>query len=230
MRTTLVILCLSFASPLLAQVGKNENVLNPNLATKEQLLKLPHMTEGIVETITYCRPFLGMDKLDSILAKSLDRKQREKLYVQMFIPINLNTAKKEEIQLVPGMGKKMLHEFEEYRPYKKIAVFRREMGKYVDDAEVARFEQYVFVPLDLNQATNEEFKTIPGVGKKMVREFLEYRPYLSIEQFRREIGKYVDKSEVSRLERYVFVTEEKKLEKPAKPKQPKAPKGADLKP
>jgi hypothetical protein len=37
----------------------------------------------------------------------------------------------------------------------------------------------------------------------MLHEFKEYRPYKSIEQFRREIGKYVDKTELARLERYV---------------------------
>ena len=37
----------------------------------------------------------------------------------------------------------------------------------------------------------------------MLGEFKEYRPYKSIEQFRREIGKYVDKKELARLERYV---------------------------
>ena len=39
----------------------------------------------------------------------------------------------------------------------------------------------------------------------MVREFLEYRPYQSMEQFRREIGKYVDDDEVSRYERYMTI-------------------------
>ena len=37
----------------------------------------------------------------------------------------------------------------------------------------------------------------------MLREFKEYRPYKQIEQFRREIGKYVNKEEVARFERYV---------------------------
>jgi hypothetical protein len=39
----------------------------------------------------------------------------------------------------------MRHEFEEYRPYSDIARFRREIGKYVDNAEVARLEQYVTI-------------------------------------------------------------------------------------
>jgi hypothetical protein len=37
----------------------------------------------------------------------------------------------------------MRHEFEEYRPYSAMAQFQREMGKYVDDEEVARMSRYV---------------------------------------------------------------------------------------
>jgi predicted DNA-binding helix-hairpin-helix protein len=101
------------------------------------------------------------------------------------------------------VGNRMLREFQEYRPYKTIAQFRKEIGKYVDQKEVARLEQYVFVPVNLNSASDEDILSIPGAGKRMLREFKEYRPYTNIEQFRKEIGKYVDKKEVARLERYV---------------------------
>ena len=39
----------------------------------------------------------------------------------------------------------MLREFKEYRPYKAIEVFRREIGKYGSKEEVARLERYVTV-------------------------------------------------------------------------------------
>jgi hypothetical protein len=39
----------------------------------------------------------------------------------------------------------MRHEFEEYRPYTGMEQFRREIGKYVDDEEVARLERYVMI-------------------------------------------------------------------------------------
>ena len=39
----------------------------------------------------------------------------------------------------------MIHEFEEYRPYAGIEQFRREIGKYVDEDEVARFERYMVI-------------------------------------------------------------------------------------
>ena len=77
--------------------------------------------------------------------EKLTEEQRDELYPKLFIPINLNTAKREEILLVPRLGDKMAHEFEEYRPYTNIQQFRREIGKYVDEKEVARLERYIFI-------------------------------------------------------------------------------------
>jgi DNA uptake protein ComE-like DNA-binding protein len=139
----------------------------------------------------------------ALLAKSLSKEQWADLYGKMFVQINLNSATNEEILLIPGVGNRMLREFREYRPYKTIGQFRKEIGKYVDQKEVARLEQYVFVPVSLNSGSDEEILSIPGAGKRMLREFKEYRPYRNIEQFRKEIGKYVDKKEVARLEKYV---------------------------
>jgi DNA uptake protein ComE-like DNA-binding protein len=61
------------------------------------------------------------------------------------VPININTASDAEILKIPGVGPKMLHEFKEYRPWTSIAQFRREIGKYVDKAEVARLEKYIVI-------------------------------------------------------------------------------------
>lgn len=180
-------------------------LLNPNRATNEELMAISGMTEEMVSTIMANRPFLNMTSLNAVASQAMDATALEALYGKMFVPINLNTASDDEIKLIPGVGDKMAHEFEEYRPYAKMAQFRREIGKYVDEQEVARLEQYVFVPIDLNTATEEEILAIPGVGKKMAHEFEEYRPYSSMEQFRREIGKYVDEKEVTRLERYVMI-------------------------
>ena len=202
-----LVLALGLAPMASAQVGTNQGVLNPNQAGEDELLALPHMDESLVEAILDGRPFLTMVDLDAVLAESLDEAQREELYAELFVPINLNTASEEEVLLVPGVGDRMAHEFEEYRPYRAMAQFRREIGKYVDDDEVARMEQYVFVPINLNTASDEDILGIPGVGDRMLHEFKEYRPYQNIEQFRREIGKYVDEDEVARLERYVTVNE-----------------------
>lgn len=60
--------------------------------------------------------------------------------------------------------------------------------------------------LNLNEATAEQLTaTIPNFSSRMVREFLEYRPYVSIQQFRREMGKYIDASQIAEYEQYVYV-------------------------
>ena len=186
-----------------AQVGRSEGLVNPDLASEKELLAMPHLNATIVKGIMERRPFLKMTDLNTLLAQSLNKEQLAELYGKMFVQINLNTATEEEILMIPGTGKRMLREFLEYRPYRTLAQFRKEIGKYVNDKELARLEQYVFVPINLNTGSDEDILSIPGTGKRMLREFKEYRPYTNIEQFRKEIGKYVDKKEVARLERYV---------------------------
>jgi DNA uptake protein ComE-like DNA-binding protein len=185
-----------------SQAGQSQ-LVNPDLASEKEILALPHMTAALAKSIMEQRPFLSMADLNTLLSKTLSKDQLAELYGKMFVQINLNTAAPNEILLIPGVGNRMSHEFQEYRPYKTIAQFRKEIGKYVDQKEVARLEQYVFVPIPLNSASDDDILTIPGLGKRMLREFKEYRPYKNIEQFRKEIGKYVDKKEVARLEKYV---------------------------
>lgn len=189
-----------------AQAGKPVTIVDPNVAGEAELAKLPHLNAALAKALVGRRPFLTMTALDTFLqAQKLTRPQITELYGRLFLQVNANTASSAEIQMIPGLGARMLREFLEYRPYKALAVFHREIGKYVDEKELARLEQYVFVPIDLNSASDADIQTIPGLGARMLREFKEYRPYKAMEQFRREMGKYVSKEEVARLERYVTI-------------------------
>ncbi|MFM8603543.1 MAG: hypothetical protein ACKOC2_05565, partial [Gemmatimonadota bacterium] len=153
----------------------------------------------LAKELVAARPFSGPAAFDAFLKGKLTDAQRTELYPRLWVHLNLNAATREEIALVPGMGPRMIREFLEYRPYKDLAVFRREMGKYVKPDEVARLEQYVFVPMDPTTASDADLMTIPGMGPRMVREFKEYRPWTSRAQFDKEIGKYVNAKEVARL-------------------------------
>ncbi|MCI0436290.1 MAG: hypothetical protein L0271_22010 [Gemmatimonadetes bacterium] len=189
-----------------AQVGKNASaIVDPNLATKDQLVTLPGVDAALADAIVAGRPYADMLAVNRVIGTRLSDEQRRALFAKLFQPINLNAATREELLLVPGVGNRMAGEFLEYRPYDGLARFRREIGKYVDEAEVARLEQFVYVPIDLNTASDADILSIPGVGQRMLHEFKEYRPYPNIEKFRREIGKYVDRNEVARLERYVTI-------------------------
>ena len=137
--------------------------------------------------------------------QKLTQEQANTVYTKVFVHINLNTATRDEILLVPGAGPRMAREFAEYRPWKTWPQFEKEIGKYVDAGEVARLAQYAFIPINLNTATDEAILSIPGMGPRMLREFKEYRPYKTLEQFDKEIGKYVDAKEVKPLRRYVVI-------------------------
>ena len=187
-----------------AQVAKG--LMDPNVATEQELLTLPHMAPASVKALLAQRPFPSAVELNIFLAgQKLTPAQLTDVYRKAFIHINLNTATAAEIMLIPGAGKKMAHEFEEYRPWKSFAQFDKEIGKYVNKAEVDRLKSYTFIPLNANTASEADFMTIPGVGKRMAHELEEYRPWKTKQQFEKEIGKYVNAKEVARLWRYVTI-------------------------
>ena len=203
---SMLVLMLALAAPVAAQVGKSLGVVDANTIAEADLAKLPGMTPAIAKALVAARPFDSITGLNAfLLSQKLTQEQANAIYRHAFIHVNLNTATAEEILLVPGAGKRMAHEFEEYRPWRSYAQFDKEIGKYVDAKEVARLAQYTFIPLNLNTASEADFMTIPGVGKRMAHEFDEYRPWKTQAQFDKEIGKYVDAKEVKRLWRYVFI-------------------------
>lgn len=137
---------LTFALALFAPASMtlaDSGVLNANTASAEEIAGLPHMDQILAEVIIDNRPFVTIGELHNLLSADLDESQLEELYAQLFVPVNLNEARRSDILLIPGVGGRMAHEFEEYRPYSNIEQFRREIGKYVDETEVARLEQYV---------------------------------------------------------------------------------------
>jgi DNA uptake protein ComE-like DNA-binding protein len=200
---TIVVLA-GLGAVLQAQVGKG--LLEPNVASEQQLAGLPNMTPAIAKALVEKRPFMSITDLNAfLLSQKLTREQAAEFYRKAFVHINLNTATRDEILLIPGIAQKMAHEFDEYRPWKTWAQFDKEIGKYVGKEETDRLKQYVFIPVNLNTATDDDIMSIPGAGQKMVREFKEYRPWKTKEQFDKEIGKYVGPKETARLWRYVVI-------------------------
>lgn len=118
--------------------------------------------------------------------------------------LNLNTATADELLAgVPGMGNRMIREFFEYRPYVSIQQFRREIGKYVDNAQVAEYEQYVYVPIDINNADAATLQQIPGLDEAEAGELIAARPFASNEAFLTKLATYVSADEVATAQTYL---------------------------
>jgi DNA uptake protein ComE-like DNA-binding protein len=191
-------------STIQGQVGTG--LLDANLVPEAELATLPGMTPVIAKAVVAARPFGSIVDFNKFLVdQKLTKEQIDAFYLKAFVHVNLNTGTKDEIMLIPGAGARMVREFGEYRPWVSWAQFDKEISKYVGQPETDRLKQYVFIPVNLNTATKEQIITIPGAGNRMVREFNEYRPWKTKEQFEKEIGKYVDAKEVARLWRFVYI-------------------------
>lgn len=118
-------------------------VLDAGAATVEQLAAVEGVSEELAAAIVAGQPYASVTDLNAKLLETLSAEEAAAVLENVFVPVNLNTASKEELRLIPGMTDKMEHEFEEYRPYADMSEFDREIGKYVDEAEVARFRNYV---------------------------------------------------------------------------------------
>lgn len=118
-------------------------VLDASTATVEQLAGVEGMSQELAAAIVAGQPYASVTDLNAKLIETLSAEEAAAVLASVFVPVNLNSATKEELKLIPGMTEKMEHEFEEYRPYADMGEFDREIGKYVDEGEVARFRQYV---------------------------------------------------------------------------------------
>jgi DNA uptake protein ComE-like DNA-binding protein len=111
--------------------------------------------------------------------------------------LNLNTVTGDELlAAIPGFSNRMVREFHEYRPYLSIQQFRREIGKYVGDAQVAEYEKYVYVPISINDSDAETLKQIPGLDTTEAEALLAGRPYASVDDFLAKLGGFVSADEL----------------------------------
>ena len=199
-----LVIAATLAASVRAQVGKG--LIDANVAAETELMTVAPLTPAIVKALIDKRPFMTVLELNAfLLDQKLTQEQAAEVYRKAFVHVNLNTGTREEIMLIPGAGTRMAREFAEYRPWRNWAQFDKEIGKYVGQQETDRLKQYVFIPINLNTASDEDLLTIPGAGQRMVREFKEYRPWKTKEQFDKEIGKYVGAKETARFWRYVVI-------------------------
>ena len=199
-----VTLTLAFgAVEVRAQVGKSQGVADANTIAEKDLATMPQMTPALARTLTAQRPFnsiLDLHKL--LLSQGLTAEQATAFYGKAFVHINLNTATAEEILLVPGAGRRMAHEFEEYRPWKTYAQFDKEIGKYVGPDATARLAQYTFIPMNPNTAADAELQTVPGASAAMLGVIRSARPYASIAALEQALTKATTATEGKRIARY----------------------------
>jgi len=120
------------------------------------------------------------------------------------VKLNLNTLTGDELlATIPNFPNRMIREFLEYRPYVSIQQFRREIGKYVGDTQVAEYEKYVYVPISFNDSDSETLQQIPGLDSSEADALISARPFASQEDFLTKLNVYVSADELTIAKTYL---------------------------
>jgi protocatechuate 3,4-dioxygenase beta subunit len=184
-------------------IGADNLVLDLNGSSADALTATPAQTEGpyypVIDFSTYDSNLNSVAIDDTPVTPILDQTAVE------FTLMNLNTATGDQFLTIPDMSNRMVREFEEYRPYISIQQFRREIGKYVSADQVAAYEQYVYVPIQVNDSDAETLKQIPGVDDAVADALIAGRPYTSNEAFLEALGAYLDSNGVALAAYYLEV-------------------------
>ena len=118
--------------------------------------------------------------------------------------LNLNTVTGDELlATIPGFGNRMVREFQEYRPYISIQQFRKEIGKYVDTAQVAEYEKYIYVPIAINDSDSATLQQIPGLDATEADTLITGRPYASSDAFLTKLSGFVSADELEKAKSYL---------------------------
>jgi DNA uptake protein ComE-like DNA-binding protein len=120
--------------------------------------------------------------------------------------VDANTASEQDLAKMPNITPAIAKALVGVRPFKSITELNTFLiGQGLTQEQAMQFYEKAFVHINLNTATPEEILLVPGAGKRMVREFAEYRPWKSWAQFDKEIGKYVGAAGAAKLAQYCFI-------------------------
>jgi DNA uptake protein ComE-like DNA-binding protein len=118
--------------------------------------------------------------------------------------LNLNTVTEDQLMsTIPNFSQRMVREFMEYRPYISVQQFRKEIGKYVSADQVADYEQYVYVPVDVDQADAATLQQLPGVDATIADQLIAGRPYGSNQAFLTKLATLVSATQAKQAEAYL---------------------------
>src|SRR6188508_1206365 len=114
--------------------------------------------------------------------------------------VDANTAAEKDLATMPRMTPAIAKALVAQRPFDSIVELNKFLlGQGLTAEQAMEFYARAFVHINLNTATSEEILLVPGAGRRMTREFAEYRPWKTYAQFDKEIGKYVGAEATAKL-------------------------------
>ena len=176
------------------------SLLDLNTATEAQLQTLPGVGEAAARKIVAGRPYKTVQDLTRAgLPKATVEKIKPLVTVEApavhkspaskpvaGAKVDLNTATAEQLQELPGIGEAYARKIIAERPYKSVADLKR---AGLPRATMDKIDPLVKVEppavhkgakkLDLNTATPEQLRELPGIGEAYAKKIADNRPYKS---------------------------------------------------
>lgn len=119
---------------------------------------------------------------------------------------DVNTVAERDLAAMPNMTPAIAKALVAQRPFNSILDLQKFLvAQGLTPEQAMEFYGKAFVHINLNTASAEEILLVPGAGRRMTREFAEYRPWKTYAQFDKEIGKYVGPEATAKLAQYTFI-------------------------
>ncbi|MEO0365935.1 MAG: hypothetical protein AAF265_10615 [Pseudomonadota bacterium] len=121
--------------------------------------------------------------------------------------IDPNTVDATALAAIPGMSADAVQALLDARPLQTPSELDAVIGSGLTDEQRSAIYKVLFIPVDLNNGDLSDYELIPSSLSpgKLAHEFEEYRPYETMEDFTREMSKYVSDEEVAYLTRFVTI-------------------------
>ena len=119
--------------------------------------------------------------------------------------INPNEASAAQLASVDGLNDTDVAAILAGRPFSSMSSLHAIISNGKEASELKDLYGRLFIKVGLNTGAEEDYKLIPSTlsPRHLAHEFDEYRPYNSLDDFVREMKKYVSDAEVENLKRYV---------------------------
>lgn len=119
--------------------------------------------------------------------------------------INPNDATEAQLAAIKGLSEADVATIVSGRPFASMSDFHAAISDGKEPEAIKGLYNVLFIKVGLNTGSEDDYKLIPSTlsPSHLAHEFEEYRPYDSLDDFAREMKKYVSAAEVENLKRYV---------------------------
>lgn len=119
--------------------------------------------------------------------------------------VNPNEVTEAQLAAIKGLAEADVAAIVNGRPFASMSDLNAAISDGKEPRVLRAIYNVMFIKVGLNTGSEDDYKLIPSTlsPRHLAHEFEEYRPYNSIDDFAREMKKYVSAAEVENLKRYV---------------------------